>query len=142
LPNVRVEVKTVFPSARTVQISSIDQLDYDGPLTLAVVTMTTLIAGGDGFAPATLVAKVRGALRSGAGEAVVAEFDRRLATTRYRIGDTRYERPMFRLEGVRYFAVGGEFPRIRRRDLIPGVDRVGYEIAIGALGGFASALAG
>jgi Putative PD-(D/E)XK family member, (DUF4420) len=142
LPNVRVEVKTVFPSARTVQISSIDQLDNDGPLRLAVVTITTLISGADGFAPSDLVSEVREAVRSAGGEAVLAELDHRIATTRYRVGDPRYDRPMFRFEGLRYFAVEGRFPRVRRADLLPGVERAAYEIALGALGSHASGLAG
>jgi len=142
LPGLRIEVKTGFPTARTVQITSIEQLDTDEPLTLAVVTLTTIVTADGGLAPAVLVDRIRGRVRDSAGEAVVAEFDKRLAATGYELGDSRYERPLFRLEGIRYYEVSDGFPRIRRRSLSPGIDRVTYEVSLGSIAAFGTRLPG
>lgn len=137
LPGRRIEVKTAFASARSVHISSVDQLDTDGPLTLAVVTLTTL-TGGPGIAPADLVDRIdRMLLAQGAENAAV--FRKRLDALGYR-PDPLYRSPMFRLDGVDYYEVEGDFPRLRRESIGLGIDKVVYDVLLGACAGHKSVL--
>jgi hypothetical protein len=129
LPRTRVEVKTTFASARSVHISSADQLDTDEPLTLAVVTLTTLVQG-EGVAPAELVARIEQRLSREAAD-LAAIFRKRLDAAGY-LPDPLYSKPMFRLDGIDYFDVSGNFPRIRR-DVVPaGVEKLVYDVLIGS----------
>ena len=129
LPGRRIEVKANFASARSVRISSIDQLDTDEPLSLVVVTLTT-VAGGPGLAPADLVDRIGGNLAAD-GVEVSAMFGKRLDALGY-VPDESYREPMFRLDGVQVYDVEGAFPRLRRADIGVGIGSVVYDILLGA----------
>lgn len=129
LPGLRMEVKTTFPSARSVHISSAEQLDTDEPLTLAVVTLTTLV-GGSGLAPNELVERIAQRLVPAGGD-LGALFRKRLDAAGY-LPDPRYSKPMFRLDAVQYFDVSEGFPRIRRQAVPAGVEGVVYDVVIGS----------
>lgn len=129
LPGRRIEVKTTFASARAVHISSVDQLDTDEPLTLAVVTLTTL-AGGPGIAPADVVDRIDGVLfAAGADNSVM--FRKRLDAVGY-LPDSLYRSPMFRLDGIDFYDVKGDFPRLRRASIGIGLEKVVYDVLLGA----------
>lgn len=138
LPGRRVEVKTTFASARSVRINSVDQLDADEPLTLAVVTLTTL-AGGAGLVPNELVARIEAAVL-GVGLDTADAFRKRLDVAGYR-RDPIYDVPMFRLDGIEFYDVHEGFPRIRRAQVGVGIERVGYDVLLGACTPFRSTLA-
>jgi hypothetical protein len=129
LPGRRIEVKTIIPSARSVHISSIDQLDSDEALSLAVVTLTTL-SGGTGIAPAELVAQLESTLME-TSAADLTVFRDRLGTIGY-VAEPHHAKPMFRLDSIDVFDVEGDFPRLRRSQLALGVERVSYEVLLGA----------
>lgn len=137
LPGRRIEVKTIVPSARSVHISSIDQLESDDALSLAVVTLTTL-GGGAGIAPGELIAQLEGSLMT-ASAAAVTVFRDRLAVVGY-LREPEYGKPRFRLDGIDVFDVEGDFPRLRRTQLGVGVERVSYDILLGACVGHRSSL--
>jgi len=137
LPGRRIEVKTITPSARSVHISSIDQLDTDETLVLAVVTLTTVV-GGAGLAPADLVSRIEANLLA-ASAAALSVFRDRLDAVGY-VRDPRFERPLFRLDSVDFFDVVGDFPRVRRAQVGAGVDRVVYDVELGACAPHRSAL--
>lgn len=129
LPGRRIEVKAAVPSARSVHISSLDQLDSDQALLLVVVTLTTL-AGGQGIAPADLVARIGDRLLSENATAA-GVFRDRLDAAGY-VPHPRYAKSMFRLDGFDVFEVEGDFPRLRRAQVGVGIDRVTYDIQLGA----------
>lgn len=137
LPGRRIEVKTTFASARAVHISSVDQLDTDEPLILAVVTLTTL-AGGDGIVPTETIERIEERLASEGAE-LAALFRKRLDAVGY-MPDPLYSKPMFRLDGIEYFDVAGNFPRIRRRVVPSGVEKTAYDVLIGSCGPFKTTL--
>jgi hypothetical protein len=98
-------------------------------LTLAVVTLTTL-AGGNGIAPNELVDGLEQRL-SREGVDLAALFRKRLDAVGY-LPDPLYSKPMFRLDRVEFFDVSGAFPRIRRSGVPAGVERMVYDVLIGA----------
>jgi hypothetical protein len=139
LPGRRVEVKTTFASARSIHISSPDQLDTDEELTLAVVSLTTL-AGGEGIAPTELVERVEKRLIAH-GADLGALFRKRLDAVGY-LPDPQYSKPMFRLDTVQYFDVSGNFPRIRRDAVPAGIERIVYDVLVGSCAPYRSSLKG
>jgi Putative PD-(D/E)XK family member, (DUF4420) len=131
LPGHHLEVKTTFPSARSVRITSIDQLDRDERLTLGVVILTTLGAPGEGLAAADLVDRLSRRIFDASGPDGLATFERRLDAARWE-PDPLYSRPMFRFDRIDYYSVTGEFPRLRRPGMPAGIGRVMYDILIGS----------
>lgn len=141
LPSLRIEAKTVLPGATVTHISSVDQLDVaDAALLLAVVTLASEPPDGSGISLAKVVASVRQYLLDEGAHAPALEFEERLADAGF-FDLPAYERQLFRLEGVRFFAVRGEFPRIRRADLPRGVTNVTYTIELGRCTSFEVPLA-
>ena len=104
---------------------------------MAVVTLTTL-AGGPGIAPADLVDAVATRLLA-AGAESAAMFKKRLDALGY-LPDPLYRSPMFRLEGVAFFDVQGDFPRLRRAAVGTGVERIVYDILLGACSSYKTSL--
>jgi hypothetical protein len=112
-------------------------LDIDEPLTLAVVTLTTL-AGGAGIAPAELIARIEQRVDVG-GADLGSLFRRRLDTVGY-LPDPLYSKPMFRLDGIEYFDVSGDFPRIRRNHVAAGIEKLVYDLMVGSCVPYKSSL--
>jgi hypothetical protein len=139
LPGRRVEVKAATPAARSVHISSVEQLDTLEPLTLAVVTLATL-AGGDGIVPNELVARIQEQM-SDAGPDVGAQFRQRLDALGY-LPDPLYASPMFRLDGMDFYEVAADFPRIRRGWLPSGNEHVTYDLVLASCAPYRSTLTG
>lgn len=137
LPDRRIEVKTKLASARSVHVTSVDQLDTDEPLTLAVVTLTTL-AGGEGIAPADLADGIAARLHA-ISPLVAAMFRRRLDAVGYQ-PDPLYRSAMFRLDGIEFFEVGDDFPRLRRAAVAAGIQQVVYDVLLGACAGYRTTL--
>ena len=79
LPVMRIETKAIQPDARVVRISSADQLYYNGPLTLGVVTLATVMAESAGVTPRDVSDVVREELRSQGLHAALSVFESRLA---------------------------------------------------------------
>lgn len=129
LPDRRIEVKTTFASARSVHISSVDQLDTDEALTLAVVTLTTL-AGGVGIAPNQLVNRIQSGLLDVSADSAIA-FGKRLDAVGY-LPVPLYDELMFRVDDIDFYEVDGAFPRIRRADISAGIEKIVYDVMLGA----------
>lgn len=137
LPDRMIEVKTTYASARSVHISSVDQLDTDEPLFLAVVTLTTLV-GGAGIAPNELVSRIESRLLAVDADLAIA-FRQRLDGVGY-LPVPRYDTPMFRLDRLDFYEVGNSFPRIRRAEVGTGIESVVYDVMIGAFSAHRAAL--
>jgi hypothetical protein len=126
-----LEVKTVTPGARTVPISSLEQLDAATPLWLAVVVLTSgNSTGPGGLTPSSLVSRIRETIE-GAGTAP-NEFTLRLAEAGYEDGATYADRE-YQVANVRYFLAGEGFPRLRRAFVPTDIAAATYEILLGAL---------
>ena len=137
MPDRRIEVKTIVPTAHSVHISSIDQLDTDDALSLAVVVLTTL-AGGSGIAPEELVLAIEAKLLESGMEAT-ASFRKRLDAVGY-LPDPQYRTPMFKLHRIEWYDVEGDFPRVRRTDVGAGIDRLVYDVELGTCSSHRSSL--
>ena len=140
LPGRRIEVKTAFASSRAVRITSLDQLDTDEPLLLAVVTLTTLVAGDDGLAPAAFIDGLIRGIRGAAGEAAVEVFRQRLTSARY-VEDAAFDRPMFRVDNLQFFNVARDFPRLRRADVPAGIGDALYDVVLASCAPYTTSLA-
>ena len=139
LPGRRVEVKAATPAARSVHISSVEQLDTAEPLIIAVVTLATL-AGGDGIAPNELGERVQRRI-SEAGPSLGAQFRQRLDALGY-LPDPLYSAPMFRLDGTDFYEVAGDFPRLRKASVPAGNEHVTYDLVLASCAPHRSTLAG
>ena len=139
LPGRRVEVKAATPAARSVHISSVEQLDTTEALTLAVVTLATL-AGGEGIAPNELVERVERRI-SDTGPELAAQFRRRLDALGY-LPDPLYSEPMFRLDGIDFYDVAGDFPRLRKASVPAGNEHVTYDLVLASCAPHRSTLEG
>lgn len=139
--NMLIEAKTVGPTARRVQIASAHQLDasYSAQLILAVVLLApAALDVSSGFAVSDFVAELYERLRSFPN--ALGEFASRLRAAGYS-GHPDYANERFRLDGIRYFEVSHEFPRIVRSDLMSGITDASYEIELSVIAPFETVLA-
>ncbi len=47
---------------------------------------------------------------------------------------------MFRLDGIEFFEVGGDFPRVRRASVPSGIERLTYDLVLASCAPFRSSL--
>ena len=137
LPGLWIEVKAALPSARTVRITSADQLTAAGPLHLAVVTMSTLLPSDAGVSAASLIEDLERQIPGGRSGEMGVELARRLSAVGYDAG-ADYARLPFRIESTHYYEVGPDFPRLTPEDLDAGIAEVRYDLELGALAKFAT----
>lgn len=135
LPGLWIEVKATFPTARTVRISSADQLAAPGRTVLAVFSLASLLPHDPGVTAQSLVGEVELRLRGSEADDLVADFQKRLAAVGYQVG-ADYARMPFRLDATRYFEVIPGFPRLTPADLPLGIAEVSYDLDLGALSPF------
>lgn len=136
LPTVSIEAKAVLRSAPTVQISSIEQLDVPEAtkLRLAVASLVPFAAEQPpSFSLTSLITDVRSQLRQ--EPKALKSFENRLTASGYSENKV-YEDARFRLQGLSYYDVRGEFPRLRRAAMPSELTKASYEINIGACGRF------
>jgi hypothetical protein len=107
---------------------------------LAVVTLATLTGQGEGFTAPQLMSETRDSLGRLGSERTVLEFESRLAAVGYQ--DELNGGVEFRLDGIQYFNVRDDFPRIRRSELLDGVVEAGYDISLTACMPYISRLGG
>jgi hypothetical protein len=132
LPELWLEVKATFPTARSVRITSAEQLSAPGRLLLAVYTLATLLPNDSGITAGALVSEIESQARDAHLDDVADDFDRRLNAVGFeRMAD--YAQLPFRLDAVHYYEVGDGFPRITPADLDPGIAEVAYDLELGAL---------
>ena len=137
LPGLWIEVKAALPSARTVRITSADQLAAAGPLHLAVVTLSTLLPSDAGVSAAGLIEDLERQIPGGRSGEMGVELGRRLSAVGYDAG-ADYARLPFRIESTHYYEVGPDFPRLTPEDLDAGIAEVRYDLELGALAQFAT----
>jgi hypothetical protein len=128
-----LDVKTITPTATTITISSLEQLDASTPLFLATVLLTPSSKDQDGaFTPQGLVTSIRDA----ADEATRAEFDFRLAEAGYQ-HLPEYSNAWYQTSGTRYYQVSPGFPRLTTTSVPLGITAAIYEITIASCAGYA-----
>jgi hypothetical protein len=135
-----VEVKTVGPTALRARVGSTDQLDapYASRLVLAIVIVApAAIGAANGISVPQYIEGIRGTLQ--AYPLAADEFESRLRAAGYQ-DDPDYGAEWFRIDGVRYFSVSREFPRIVRSDLMPGIYDAAYEVELSAITSFETVL--
>jgi hypothetical protein len=132
LPGQWIEVKATYPTARTVRITSSDQLAAPGELLLAVFTFATLVPGHEGISALGLVTALERKLAGDGIGAVLLEFGKRLSVLSFD-RTAEYATVTFREDAVHFFEVAGDFPRITPSDMPAGVAEVMYDVELGAL---------
>jgi hypothetical protein len=122
------EVKTVYSDAKSVRISSAEQLDVDNRvLELAVVTLTDVDESSAGaISLPTMVQHVDDILDAADHE----ELIRRLRALAVDITDTFYGDFWFRVDACTTYRIDRAFPAIRRSSLSPVIDDVQYDLAL------------
>jgi hypothetical protein len=136
---LRIEAKAIGPTARRVHISSADQLEAADDVALRLVVVMLAPASPDeaeGFTISMLVDDIRAGLST--SPTASREFDRRLAASG--CGDLSKYGAIFRIDGIRNFAVEQGFPRIVSTSLTPGVDEVSYSIGLAGIADYEKAL--
>lgn len=139
MPSLRIEAKAIQPDARVVAISSADQLALSPRTMLAVVTLVTLLEGDDGLTLEQLATDIDGRLAALGEEGGRLMFESRLAATGFADAGP-YRSISFRVDELRYYEVRAGFPLFTRESLPEGVAEVRYDIELGSLQAFNTAL--
>ena len=130
LPTLLLEVKAAMPSARSVLISSIEQLV--GPPTTRLYSRRhparlDIRVDKSAISVETLVRDILEDLRHNPDAST--QFQSRLSATGYSPGPD-YDQRHFRAEPARFYEVGTDFPRLSRAELPTGVLQAQYEISL------------
>lgn len=129
---LQIEVKTTTPFSGRLRISNEYQLESgDVPLAIVCVRATRSTEGSGGE---SLLARVRATLSSLADGGAREMFREHLADLGLDISDVRYDDVIFEVTSLEVFQVAEGTPRIVPADLLPGVQKVSYEINISDLG--------
>ncbi len=126
LPGLNMEVKTVFPGATRIHVSSLEQLETLGTrLVLAIIVLSpALEKSQESTTPAGLVNRIRSMLRT---DEALSDFQMRLAAVGYADRD-EYEQTVVCLQKIRFFEVSDSFPRIRKPSVPAGIESVAYNV--------------
>lgn len=123
---VAIEVKTIMPTATEITVSSLEQLQSDNPVIVAVVQLTVASQQQPGaFTPAALVEAVRDEI----GETSRELFDDRLAETGY-LDRPEHHNNWYQCTTKKYYRVVNEFPRLTLTTVPSGVKAAIYDISI------------
>lgn len=131
-PGFSVEVKSVRPTSRAVDIASEYQLDGEA-IYIGIATVLDDKTSFDGSTTLPeLVATIRHRLH---GQPALAEsFEDALAQHEIDLSDAFYEDTHLSCIGVRFFEVSGEFPRITTAMVPQGATGVSYKIQLSEIG--------
>lgn len=132
------EVKTIHPDAKSVQISSAEQLD-PGPrsLDLAVVTVTDVDQStDDALSLPTVVEQIETMLTGNVADS--DELHARIRVLEVDIADTYYDDFWFRINACANYRVDVAFPAIKRTSLNPAIDKVRYDVGLHSIADFIS----
>jgi hypothetical protein len=135
-PRGAVEAKATTSSAPPrLHISSARQLDDSVvPALYLCGALLQEVPQGEVSLP-VLVARLAGAITKGA-PAVAPLFEERLTESGYLQSAREREWLTVVVRELKYFRIGGDFPRIRPMELRPGVDSVRYAVPWSMLAGF------
>jgi hypothetical protein len=131
-PGFSVEVKSVRPTSRAVDIASEYQLDGED----IYIAIATVIDDRSSFVGSMtlpeLVSTIRHRLH---GQPALAEsFEDALAQHEIDLDDAFYEDTHLSCIGVQFFEVSGEFPRITAKMVPQGATGVSYKIQLSEIG--------
>lgn len=131
-PKFSVEVKSVRPTSRAVDIASEYQLDGED-IYIAIATVLDDRSSFDGsMTLPELVATIRHRLNG--QPALVESFEDALAQHEIDLSDAFYEDTHLSCIGVRFFEVSGAFPRITTKMVPRGATGVSYKIQLSEIG--------
>lgn len=122
------EVKTTGKAAANITISSIEQLDADGPGELAVVYVDACAPAQPGaFTLPELIKCIADELEANPGAS--AFFEEKLEKAGY-IELSEYNEEYWVFDGCRLYMVNDTFPRLRRRDLPSEIAACSYTLSL------------
>lgn len=134
--NALFEIKAIHAEARSIKISSVEQLDPAEPSPLTMVTVALeerQPEARDALSLTSLVAEFRDALVVHPGK--VTELDRRLEALGVGRLDSVDDRH-FAVVGFRQYRVEPGFPRLLREHIPAGVAGIGYQIRLSAISSY------
>lgn len=133
-PKFAVEVKSVHPTSRAIEIASEFQLEGDG-IFLAVATV---LDEREPFENSMTLPELVGSIRKRfQGEHLVKEmFNETFSLHKLDLSEPYYDEIHFSCVGIRVFEVSGDFPRITSTILPSGVNRVNYKIQLGEIAAY------
>ncbi|WP_050685370.1 PD-(D/E)XK motif protein [Arthrobacter sp. ZBG10] len=133
-PRFSVEVKSIRPTSRAVDIASEYQLDGED-IYLAIATVLDDQTSFDGsMTLPELVASIR--LRLQGQPSIAESFEDALAQHEIDLSDAFYEDTHLSCTTVRLFEVSGDFPRITAKIVPHGAAGVNYKILLSEIGGY------
>jgi hypothetical protein len=135
LPGKWIEVKATYPTARTLRVTSADQLAAPGELLLAVFTLAALVPEQHGVSAGSLVAEFEARLTRDSLSEALLEFGKRLSAAGFD-RTAQYAAVGFREDALHFFGVAGSFPRLTPSDLPAGIAECAYDLELGALSPF------
>ncbi|WP_407687365.1 PD-(D/E)XK motif protein [Mycobacterium sp. HUMS_1102779] len=132
------EVKAIYPDAKSVRISSVEQLDPGSrSLELAVITVTDVDRStDDAVSLPTVVERIETMLGDNVADA--DELHARIRALEVDIADTYYDDFWFFINACANYRVDIAFPAIRRTALNPAIDNVRYDVALHGIADFMS----
>ena len=134
LPDLNIEVKTIFPGTTKVRIASLEQLEtFNTRLLLAIMILAPAPdENEDCFTLRGLVRTVRTMIQD---DEALADFEMRLAAIGY-VDRDEYDQTRMRLQNIRFFEVLDGFPRITRNSVLIGIDSATYTVDLALCGQF------
>lgn len=127
------EIKAIHAEARSITISSVEQLDpvQPSPLTLVTVSLEEREPGShDAVSAGSLISEFRDALVEHAG--MLDELERRLEAIWVNDLDPAHDRS-FAVIGCRHYAISEGFPRLMRNHVPQGIQGVTYRIPLSSI---------
>lgn len=121
--NVWYEIKTINSGKNTVKISSLEQLDSDIEGYLVVYDLEKMSPAFNGLKLNQLVQKLLHKM----GVAYREEFITKLSLYNYDFSPN-YDNFVYSVVGYSTYEIKGDFPRLSRKDIPTGIDKVQYEI--------------
>lgn len=128
------EIKAIHNGKRSVQISSMEQLDSEKDGNLVVITLDQSTLNSDGY---ITINKMVDDVKSLLNENQTADFDEKMRRAKF-IPDEKYDDFVYRFIDETFYVVNGDFPRITKKTLPLGITKANYEIDISSIERFSS----
>ena len=128
------EIKAIDPSASSVHISSIEQLDIDniGQLVTVIICKTSII-DSEGISLPKLVDSIRTAIRNDSNALLV--FEKKMMSVGY-IDKKEYYNYCVDFTGFNHYTVDEMFPKIRRINVDVAIIELSYSISLAGIAGW------
>lgn len=126
------EVKTVNASAKRVKINGVEQLNFNGDLSLTILTVVDSSDSGSGGTIAEVIERLRSELTPAQKELLKERLELAGYDPESELSTSRF----FEAVKIDTYSVVGGFPKIDQQALPEAIDGVEYHLKISAIEGF------